>query len=258
MTTPQTPGGAAAPQYVYGVTRADAQLPDGLTGLDDAPVTLVTDGGACAAAVSDLPTGRALGERADLVAHQKVLNTLVEAGTTVLPFRFGAALADREAVEKELLAGNSDRFAQVLDGLEGRVELRLKATYVQDEVLGEIIAAEPEIAELSQRLREVPADAADAVYYDRIRLGELIAQAMERRRDRDGQVLLDRAAAAAEAFARKTPAREEDVLDVSFLVRTDRREAFEQAVEELAGEHGDRIRIRLIGPLPPYDFVPEA
>ncbi len=68
------------------------------------------------------------------------------------------------------------------------------------------MAAEPEIAELSRRLREVPPDAADAVY-DRIRLGELIAQAMERRREHDGQVLLDGDAPAAEAFARKTPAR---------------------------------------------------
>jgi hypothetical protein len=262
MTTPQTPTGPASgdrvPQYVYGVVRADAELPGEVAGLDDRPVSLVRAGGACAAVVSDLPADRPLGERADLVAHQRVLNSLVDAGTVVLPFRFGAALADRDAVEKELLAGNSERLGQVLDGLDGRVELRLKATYVQDEVLGEIMAAEPEIAELSRRLREVPPDAADAVYYDRIRLGELIAQAMERRREHDGQVLLDAAAPAAEAFARKTPAREEDVLDASFLVRADRRDRFEQAVEELGRAHGDRIRIRLIGPLPPYDFVPEA
>ncbi|MCP9964497.1 GvpL/GvpF family gas vesicle protein [Actinomadura madurae] len=145
-----------------------------------------------------------------------------------------------------------------MDQLEGRVELRLKATYVQDAVLREIMTAEPEIAELSRRVREVPADAADAVYYDRVRLGELIAQAMDRRREVDGQVLLDGSAPAAEASVRKSPAREEDVLDASFLVRADRRAEFEEAVDKLGRTHGDRIRIRLIGPLPPYDFVPEA
>ncbi|SFO76777.1 GvpL/GvpF family gas vesicle protein [Actinomadura madurae] len=260
MTTPQTPGGSGdrVPQYVYGVVRSDAALPQDVAGLDDRPVSLVQDGGVCAAVVSDLPQGRALGERADLVAHQRVLNALVDAGTVVLPFRFGAALSDRDAVEKELLAGNSDRLGQVLDQLEGRVELRLKATYVQDAVLREIMTAEPEIAELSRRVREVPADAADAVYYDRVRLGELIAQAMDRRREVDGQVLLDGSAPAAEAFVRKSPAREEDVLDASFLVRADRRAEFEEAVDKLGQTHGDRIRIRLIGPLPPYDFVPEA
>ncbi|WP_433469863.1 GvpL/GvpF family gas vesicle protein [Spirillospora sp. CA-128828] len=258
MTSPGQGPGDRVPQYVYGVTRQGAALPPDVSGLDDRPVSLVEDGGVCAAVVSDLPAGRALGERDDLVAHQRVLNALVNAGTVVLPFRFGAALSDRAAVEKELLAGNSERFGQVLDQLQDRVELRLKATYVQDRVLQEIMEAEPEVAELSRRLREVPADVADAVYYDRVRLGELIAQAMERLREADGQVLLDGTAPGAEAFARKAPAREEDVLDASFLVRADRRAAFEQAVDTLGQEHGDRIRIRLIGPLPPYDFVPEA
>ncbi|MDL4822149.1 GvpL/GvpF family gas vesicle protein [Actinomadura opuntiae] len=258
MTSPNEPGEDKTPQYVYGVTRAGASLPGDVAGLDDRPVTLVEDGGRCAAVVSDLPAGRPLGERADLVAHQRVLNALLDAGLVVLPFRFGAALSDRTAVRKELLEGNSDRLGQVMDQLDGRVELRLKATYVQETVLREIMQSEPEVAELSQRLRDVPADVADAVYYDQVRLGELIAQAMDRRREHDGQVLLEAAAPAAEAFVRKTPAREEDVLDASFLVRADRREEFEKAVEELGKAHGERIRLRLIGPLPPYDFVPEA
>ncbi|MFB4303946.1 GvpL/GvpF family gas vesicle protein [Actinomadura sp. NTSP31] len=258
MTSPSEPGEDKTPQYVYGVTRSGAALPGDVAGLDDRPVRLVEDGGRCAAVVSDLPAGRPLGERADLVAHQRVLNALLDAGLVVLPFRFGAALSDSTAVRNELLEGNSDRLGQVMDQLEGRVELRLKATYVQETVLREIMQSEPEVAELSRRLREVPADVADAVYYDQVRLGELIAQAMDRRREHDGQVLLEAAAPAAEAFVRKTPAREEDVLDASFLVRADRREVFEKAVEEIGNAHADRIRLRLIGPLPPYDFVPEA
>ncbi|TDD21447.1 GvpL/GvpF family gas vesicle protein [Actinomadura sp. KC06] len=260
MSTPQPPGAPAPgePQYVYGVTRSGAVLPPEVNGLDDRPVSLVEDGGVCAAVVSALPGGRALGERADLVAHQRVLNALVDAGTVVVPFRFGAAMADRAAVQKELLAANAERLGQVLDELDGKIELRLKATYVQETVLREIMAADPEIAELSRRLREVPPDIADAVYYDRVRLGELIAQAMQRRRDRDGQALLDGAAPAAEAFTSKPPVREEDVLDASFLVRADRRAEFERTVDDLGRAHADRVRVRLIGPLPPYDFVPEV
>ncbi|XRQ15166.1 GvpL/GvpF family gas vesicle protein [Actinomadura welshii] len=260
MTTPQPPGGPQderAPQYVYGVTRSGTALPADVRGLDDLPVTLVEDGGVCAAIVSDLPQGRALGERADLVAHQRVLNSLVDAGTVVLPFRFGAAMADRAAVEKELLAGNSERFGHVLDQLDGMIELRLKATYVQDTVLREIMSGDREIAELSRRLREVPPDAADAAYYDRVRLGELIAQSMEQMRETDARTLLDAAAPAAEAAVAKTPAREEDVVDASFLVRADRRDQFERTVDKLARDHAERVKVRLIGPLPPYDFVPE-
>lgn len=261
MTTPQPPAagtGDRAPQYVYGVTRADAAPPGDLTGLDDKPVALVTDGGRIAAVVSDLPTGRPLGERADLLAHQRVLTALLDAGTPVVPFRFGAALTDRDAVRTELLEPNTDRLAAVLDDLDGRVELRLKATYVQDTVLREIMQDEPEVAALAARLREIPPDATDAVYYDRVRLGELIAQAMQRRREDEGRALLDAAAPAAEAVVAKEPAREEDVLDASFLVDTARRAEFERAVDKLAESCADRIKVRVIGPLPPYDFVPEA
>ncbi|MFI0356181.1 GvpL/GvpF family gas vesicle protein [Actinomadura sp. 9N407] len=265
MTTPQTPGdtprqGTGAPaaaQYVYGVTRAGAALPAGLTGLDERPVALVTHE-RCAAVTSDLPSDRPLGARADLLAHQRVLEALLEAGTVILPFRFGAALAGPEAVEKELLAANADRLSQVVDELDGRVELRVKGTYVQDTVLREVIAADPQIAELSARLREVPEDAADAAYYERVRLGELIAQSLEARREHDGQTLLEALAPAAEALVRKPPAREEDVVDAAFLVERDRHADFERAVQELAQAHADRITVRLIGPLPPYDFVPEA
>lgn len=250
-------GEATAAQYVYGVTRADARLPEGLTGLDDHPVTLVAHEH-CAALTSDLPAGRPLGRRADLMAHERVLDALVDAGTVVLPFRFGAAMAGTEAVEKELLAANGERLGQVLDQLDGRLEMRVRGTYVQDALLREVMADDPQVAELNQRLRSIPADAADAAYYDRVRLGEMIARALEQRREHDGQVLLEALAPAAEAMVRKPPAREEDVLDVAFLIGRDRLADFQRAVEEIGAAHADRVTLRLIGPLPPYDFVPEA
>lgn len=253
MASPRTLGSA---QYIYGITRPGVPLPADLTGLDDRPVGLV-ELGDCAAVVSDLSPNRPLGERADLMAHQGVLEALVKAGVEVLPFRFGAAMNSREAVEQELLAHNAEQLSHSLARVAGRVELRLKGTYVQEIVLREVMAEEPQIAELNRRLREIPEDAADAAYYDRIRLGELVAQALERRRERDGQVLLDALGPQAEAVVQRTPTREEDMLDASFLVERDRQPAFEQAVAALAEADGGRVRLRLIGPLPPYDFVPE-
>ncbi|GAA2440164.1 GvpL/GvpF family gas vesicle protein [Actinomadura vinacea] len=255
MTSPNTTQTAA--RYVYGVTRAAAALPDGLTGLDGRPVTLITHEG-CAAVTSDLPVGRPLGERADLLAHEHVLEALLATGTVVVPFRFGAALAGPEAVEKELLAANAERLTQILDRLDGRLEVRVRGTYVQDALLREVMNDDPQIADLNDRLRRIPADAADAAYYDRVRLGEMIARSLEQRREADGQALLEALAPAAHDLVRKPPAREDDVMDAAFLVDADRREDFERAVRDTGAAHADRITLRLIGPLPPYDFVPES
>jgi hypothetical protein len=253
VTTPQSP---EAFQYVYGIIRTDARVPDDLTGLDDKPVSVVSHG-RCAALVSELKRERPLGDRADLIAHQRVLDAFVASDVEILPFRFGAALNSREAVERELLTENGERLAQALDHLEGRQELRVKGSYVQDAVLREVMAEDPQVAELNERLRTIPADAADAVYYDRLRLGELVAQSVKRRRDHDGARLLEILSPAATAVVPHTPVREEDVLDASFLIEREKLPEFQQAVEKLSQDHQDRIQLRLIGPLPPYDFVPE-
>jgi hypothetical protein len=254
VTTPQTPGNL---QYVYGIIRADAQTPGDLTGLEDKPVSAVSHG-SCAALVSELEQVRPLGQRADMMAHQRVLTAFVSANLVILPFRFGGVLNSREAVEKELLADNGERLAQILDQLEGRHEVRVKGTYVEAAVLREVLTEEPQIAELNERLRNVPEDAADAFHYDRIQLGELVAQAITRRRDQEGERLLDSLTSAVTTaeVVPHMPVREEDVLDASFLIEHDKLPEFEQAVEKLSQEHQERIRLRLIGPLPPYDFVP--
>ncbi|MFL6052175.1 MAG: GvpL/GvpF family gas vesicle protein [Actinoallomurus sp.] len=238
-------------QYVYGVTDADVELPGELKGIDGQEVSLVAQG-RCAALVSDFTADRPLGTRDDLMSHQGVLEQVVNAGGTVLPFRFGGALADRDAVVQELLTPNEDTFVEQLERLRGHVEVRIKARYVEDAVLREMVQEEPEIAELNERIRQLPEDAA---YYDRVRLGELIAQRFTRRREEDGQGLLDALAPRATAVAQHELSREDDILDAGFLVDRQEREAFEKLVEEVGEDNSGRIRLRLAGPLPPYDFV---
>ena len=50
----------------------------------------------------------------------------------------------------------------------------------------------------------------------------------------------------------------EGLVNASFLVEDERRTAFEQAAEELAKYWNGRVRLRLLGPLAPYDFVADA
>jgi len=50
----------------------------------------------------------------------------------------------------------------------------------------------------------------------------------------------------------------EEVVNVAFLVERDRQEEFENAVEGVGEELAGRVRLRLLGPVAPYDFIPEA
>ena len=47
-------------------------------------------------------------------------------------------------------------------------------------------------------------------------------------------------------------------MNASFLVDRDSAKQFDDAVDDVAQDLAGRVRFRLLGPLAPYDFVPEG
>lgn len=241
--------------YVYGIVDAEASLPEELPAVAGRDrVGLVAHRG-IAAVVSRLdPDDTHLGARRDLLAHDQVLAAIV-ADTAVLPVRFGAVLAGHEGVVDELLAPHHDHFASVLAGLEGLVQFSVRGRYDQDVVLREIVSENAEVARLRERLQALPADAG---YEQRFRMGELVANALEGKRLQDRETLRDGAAPYVRSWSASESGGEDGAVDVAFLVARERATPFDAAMEELARQWSGRIRLRLLGPLAPYDFVPEV
>lgn len=246
------PEQAERPTYVYGLITADTELPDGLTGLGPSGQVATIAHGRVAAVVSDVPLDRPLGVRGDLVAHETVLDTLAARGA-VVPMRF-PAVVEEHAIVDELLAPNEDHFVQLLESLEGRAQFTLTGRYEQDAVLREVLEGDEEIRALREKVRELPEDAS---YYDRVRLGELIVRELEQRQETEGTGIVERLEPLAVATVTNQLASPEDVVNVAFLVERDRQEEFENAVEGIGEELVGRIRLRLLGPVAPYDFIPE-
>ncbi|GAA1971668.1 GvpL/GvpF family gas vesicle protein [Catenulispora subtropica] len=238
--------------YVYGVVPDAAPKPaDAAPGVGNppSPVTLIHHG-EVAALVSEIDPEAPLGSPDDLRAHAEVLDTAAKRGP-VLPFRFGGVVRDAQAVTDELLDPFEERFAAALEDLDGRAQFAVRGAYRQGRILQEILADRPEIADLNARTKALPEEAGR---YERIRLGEMVAQEMAARSAADSRALLERLAPLAVATSDGAPAADLAV-DASFLVDPGRREEFEAAVEELAGVWAGRIDLRLLGPLAPYDFV---
>ncbi|AGB25750.1 Gas vesicle synthesis protein GvpL/GvpF [Mycobacterium sp. JS623] len=236
--------------YVYGLVKADAELPPDLQGLGPGRVGTIAHQ-RVAAIVSDLPTGRPLGTRDDLIAHERVLDAVAER-TAVLPMRF-PAVVEEDGVVSELLAPNQERFMEALARLDGLVQFTVKGRFEQEPVLREIAEADDEIMELRERVRGLPED---ATYYDRIRLGELVVTAMQQRRDEVAVRVLDRLKPFAVDMSPRRLTQPDEVLNAAFLVARDRVENFDDAVEGVGRDLAGRVRVRLVGPLAPYDFVP--
>lgn len=250
-TSPGPAGENAEACYLYAVVPADTRLPKGLTGTGGGEVSLVRHRD-LAAVISEICPDRMLGTRDDLLAHRRVMASLA-AETTTLPLRFGAVVSTADAVVDEMLAPHHDWFADVMADLTGRREFAVIGTYVEDTVLREVLEEEPEARELRESIGDLPEDAA---YYDRVRLGEIVVRALDRKREVDTDAAIDRLAPVAVDAIVRRPAAEDTAVDVVFLVKDEDRERFEQAVDELGELWSGRVRLRILGPLPVYDFVP--
>jgi hypothetical protein len=230
--------------YVYGVTRAGLAAPPGTRGIGDPPARVRTPAyGGLAAVVSAAPD-RLRPRRRDLQAHQDVQLAFAGVGP-LLPTRFGAVAEDEDAVLARLRS-DAEGYAAALDRVEGRFEMNLKASPVEDGVAA-LVRTDPQVRRLRQESRRRPG------YDTSVRLGEAVVAGLRRQ-----------ALAAAREVAEALTELADDVrpgdevpgcvLNVSFLVHADRVGGCRAVVDDLGAQLADRAELRLAGPLPCYSF----
>jgi hypothetical protein len=245
-----TDAGQQTGYYVYGILPGDVELTEKVKGIGDREVTLVHDG-ELAALVSEIELFGPLGTTEDLQAHKEILDS-VAAGAPVLPLRFGAVVTSEDAVVSELLDPNRDEFAAALEELEGRAEYVVKGQYVESAILEEILSEDSEAAGLRDQIR---GQDADATREERIRLGEIISNAVAAKREEDTQQLLSVMENHVVASVVRDPTDELDAVNVAFLVNDDKADDMDQEVEDLGADWEGRVELRVLGPMAPYDFV---
>jgi plasmid stabilization system protein ParE len=235
--------------YVYGVLRA-SRVGAPAEGVDGQKVSLVKHG-AVAALVSDAPTVPVRATRRNLLAHSRVLQDVVQK-RCILPMQFGVVMPGRDSVREELLEARAEELTAQLEAFDPYVELDVRALCPEETLLRAAVARTPKIEALRARLEGRPAD---ATYYERIELGELVARAVSEQRE----AITQRIAATLEPLAAATeigePLHDDMVANTAFLVERARVSAFDEAVDQLGKELGEDIRMRYVGPLPPHNFV---
>jgi|SRR5438477_4149020 len=227
--------------YVYGVTWADGTIARRGSGVAGADVGAVEQG-ELAAIVSPVPDRFVRARRRDLMSHMDVLAD-VFASRTVLPLRFGSVFPGPEAVAGELLGTRYEELVELLHRFDGLAELRVRGAYREEELLAEIVAEEPRIA----AMRGV-----DAL---RIQLGEAVAGAVARRRERDLRMLAETLGPLVKDMALEDLRTEFELIRASYLVDEQDIGKFDRRMDELARREQGRITFTYAGPLPPHSFV---
>ena len=183
--------------------------------------------------------------RRDMKAHSAVLNRVIELGAdSLLPVRFGVIFPSADLLVARLLEPQYKLLLTYLDRLSGAAEVSLKVSYVERQVLREVVAEQPQLA-----------GARGGSYQAKIEVGKRVADALRAKKDKDARWLLAALTPAARDVRVGKAASDLMVLSASFLVEHKAMPKFDRVLEKVNKEAGDLMQFDCVGPLPPYSFA---
>ena len=242
--------------YLYGIVPdplpQDAHPNTTGVGHPPRPVRILRHRRALAALVSDVTLDEVSTDdvrllRRNMKAHAAILNALI-AHTTVLPARFGVVFPDERALVTKFLDPQHAVLERYLTELDGSVEITLKATYIEDRVLAQIVSEQPQLVAHGR-------SAGRASYQSKIETGKRIATAIQARRDKEGQWIVDKLRKSVLEIRINKTLSDLMALNASFLVDRARMPSFDKEIERIHTQVGEYIKLDCVGPLPPYSFV---
>jgi hypothetical protein len=236
-------------RYVYCIIRASSPLKFGAIGMDEEWSDVYTiNYKDMAAVVSDVPMTPLDSTRENVLAHERVNETVMR-DHTVIPMSFGTIFKTREDIV-ELLRSAYEAFADVLNKMQDKLEFGLKVLWDRDEIVKAIEQEDEDI----HRLKDEISSQKGSTYFARMQYGRLIDGALQLRSERYVAEFLQRLRDVSVASRVNRAIGDKMIMNAAFLVQRDQEQAFDRRIKEIASSF-DKLTFKYTGPWPPYNFV---
>lgn len=186
-----------------------------------------------------------------LVTHQTTLEKIMKEHT-IIPMKFGTFVSDNDEVA-HVLKRSYTQFKELLSNMEGKIELDVAATWNDS---NSIIK---EIGEEDKKIREFKAEIAkrppSSTLQDRIKIGMMIKDAMDKRREKEEAHIIDFLKKLTVDFQKHQVMDDKMILNCAFLLEKSKESGFDAAIKELDKAYEQKVNFKCVGPLPPYSFA---
>jgi hypothetical protein len=236
-------------KYVYCVVRSTKKLAFGPIGLGSEPADCSTvNFKDLAAVVSDVPAGVLDPTRENVLAHQRVNETVMR-DFTVLPMSFGTVFKTADDI-MELMRSAYDAFGDVLTKMQDKFEFGLKVLWDRDLVVREVEEQDEDVRRLKGEIQSQKG----STYFARMQYGRLIDAALQQRSERYVAEIFTALRDVSVASRSNKPIGDKMIMNAAFLVSRDKESAFDATVKSIGSRH-DKLNFKYTGPWPPYNFV---
>ncbi len=254
-------------RYVYCIIDCDNPESFGPIGVgDDLPEVFVIEHEGVGAVVSATPCDKYDISRDNVLAHQRVMESVMQRGHTVLPVRFNTIAEDKDGrsaecrVVENVLITRLDEFSSLLATMSTRVELGVKALWTDmKSVFAEIVDSSERIKQLREKLLAVsqapPSRRPGNVMTAQIKLGEMVKNALEAKKVEAEE----RLAAVLKPFIvnlkKNKPFGDTMFANLAVLVEEPSQAKIISALSSFEAEASGKVKLKCVGPVPPSNFI---
>ena len=254
-------------RYIYCVIDSDVPDSFGPMGIDGQSEVFAVPHNGIAAVVSATSREKLEISRGNALAHQRVMEAVMQRGHTLLPVRFntiaedkGKSTAAKRIIDRVLVA-RRDEILGLLTTMRPLVEVGVKGLWTNMEaVFRDIVASSPEIQSLRKKLLASSATAAapggrQTNVTGQIKLGERVKQALEARKCGTEAALMGRLTPMVTDFRRNKTFGDPMFANLALLVDKSRQNDVVAALSAFEAKQAGQVKLRCVGPLPPCNFL---
>jgi len=239
-------------KYIYCIIRKPESFDLGFCGVGGGGIHCV-DSKNLSVVVSDSPVMEDYPiTRENTVTHQRVIEEVMLMHSPVLPVSFGTVAESTRVLKEKMLEAKEVELLDALGSIEGKVELNLKAIWLDmPKIFQKIVAESPELSRIKQAMLGKTLGMDDA-----IEVGKAVAAAVEARREKIKEEIFDLLKDIAVDHKETKLLGEQMIFNLAFLIPEKKQETFDKIVRNLDEQYADEnAYFKYIGPIPPFNFV---
>lgn len=238
-------------KYIYAIIRKPVSGDFGIFGIGRESVRTCSYKN-LAVVVSDSPIIDYPITRQNTVTHQQVIEYVMERHAPVLPVSFGTVAESEKVIKSKLVESRYDELCAALENLEGKVELNIKAMWLDmGKVFSEILKKDVELKQQRDALQGVQVSRNDA-----IEIGKRVVEAISKERAIIQDAILSRLNNLIVDYKETDLLGEQMIFNLALLAPLENEVRIDKIVRHLDEEYknGD-VYFKYIAPLPPFNFV---
>ena len=204
-----------------------------------------------ACVISSTPMTKFVISRKNLIAHEKVIEKIMVEYNAVLPVRFCTVATSSEEI-RNLLMKNYQALKNSLRSMDNKIELGLKVFWQNMEDVFKDIASTKKIIRLKEKLIK---SSISVNTNEKVGLGKKVKDILEKKRDIEAENILEVLRPKCIEFRRNKIIGDKMILNCAFLIDKSHARDFDDHVEKLNKIYKDRLKLKYIGPIAPFNFV---